>query len=146
MLTGFKDFIMRGNVVDLAVAVVIGAAFNAVIERVVESLFNPVIGMFFNAESLDTALMVALPGGGTIAFGMVIAALINFIIVAAVVYFTFVMPVNKVRSRFEEPAEEAAVATEQELLVEIRDLLRVQAGGTKHPDSSAATDASSKDS
>ncbi len=85
MFNGFKTFILRGNVIDLAVAVVIGAAFNTVVERVVESLITPVIGMFFSADSLDTALVLGLPGGGSIAFGAIIGALINFLIVAAVV-------------------------------------------------------------
>lgn len=125
MLQGFKTFIMRGNVIDLAVAVVIGAAFNAVVEKVVDSLVNPIIGMVFQADSLDTALMVGLPGGGSIAFGAVIGALINFLIVAAVVYFIFVLPMNKWRERA-TTGEDPAAPTEQELLTEIRDLLKAQ--------------------
>ena len=72
MLKGFREFLLRGNVIDLAVAVVIGAAFNAVVTKVVDALFTPLIGMFFQADSLDTALMVNLPGGGTLAFGAVL--------------------------------------------------------------------------
>src|SRR5690606_1847797 len=118
MFKGFKEFLLRGNVVDLAVAVVIGAAFNEIVGKVVDSLFTPIIGMFFQADSLDTALMVDLPGGGTIAFGAVIGAIINFVIVAAVVYFAFVLPMNKLR----KPAvEEETGPSEQELLAEIRD-------------------------
>lgn len=132
MLKGFKDFIMRGNVIDLAVAVVIGAAFNSVIGSVVESLFNPLIGMFFSADSLDTALILPLPGGGAIAFGAIIGALLNFLIVAVVVYLAFVLPVNKARERYIKPEAEAAVATEQELLSEIRDLLRIQTNDAHH--------------
>lgn len=124
MLKGFKEFLLRGNVVDLAVAVVIGAAFNAVVERVVESLITPVIGMVFKADSLDTALMIGLPGGGTLELGAVIGALINFVIVAAVVYFVFVVPMNRMRKT--EPEEVATGPSEQELLTEIRDLLRTQ--------------------
>lgn len=123
MLNGFKDFIMRGNVIDLAVAVVIGAAFNTVVEKVVASLFDPLIGVIFNAESLDSALMLPLPGGGSLAFGVVIGAVINFVIVAAVVYFVFVLPMNKMKKSTEE---EEAAPSEQDLLAEIRDLLRVQ--------------------
>lgn len=125
MLQGFKSFVMRGNVMDLAVAVVIGAAFNTVIERVVESVVNPVIGMFFRADSLDTALMIALPGGGTLALGAVIGAIINFLIVALVVYLVFVLPMNRLRERRGQ-SEEEAPPSEQELLTEIRDLLREQ--------------------
>ena len=129
MFKGFKEFLLRGNVIDLAVAVVIGAAFNAVVEKVVSSLINPLIGMFFQADSLDTALLVDLPNGGTLAFGALIGALINFIIVAAVVYFVFVMPMNELRKRTAPAVEEPVVETEQELLSEIRDLLKAQNGG-----------------
>lgn len=129
MFKGFRDFLMRGNVIDLAVAVVIGAAFNAVVQKVVDSLITPLIGMFFKADSLDTALLVQLPGGGSIAFGALIGAVLNFAIVAAVVYFVFVMPMNTMRERAAkakgETAEEAA-ATETDLLAEIRDLLKAQ--------------------
>lgn len=128
MFKGFKEFLLRGNVVDLAVAVVIGAAFNAVVQKVVDSLINPIIGMVFKADSLDGALLVELPGGGSIAFGALIGAILNFLIVAAVVYFVFVMPMNKLRDMTKKDAdEEVAAETEQELLVEIRDLLRAQA-------------------
>ncbi|MFC5337647.1 large conductance mechanosensitive channel protein MscL [Leucobacter denitrificans] len=123
MFKGFKDFLLRGNVVDLAVAVVIGAAFNEIVGKVVDSLITPIVGMFFAADSLDTALLIGLPGGGTIALGAVIGAIINFVIVAAVVYFAFVLPMNKLRKPTEE---EPAVLTEQELLTEIRDLLASQ--------------------
>lgn len=132
MFQGFREFLLRGNVVDLAVAVVIGAAFNSVVSSVVESIFNPIIGMVFRADSLDTALMLQLPGGGAIAFGAFIGAVINFVIVAAVVYFAFVMPMNKLRERTQRNAvAEPTAPSEQELLTDIRDLLRAQA--TKSP-------------
>ncbi|MGJ0203086.1 large conductance mechanosensitive channel protein MscL [Leucobacter sp. gxy201] len=129
MLKGFKEFLLRGNVVDLAVAVVIGAAFNTVVEKVVDSLINPIIGMVFKADSLDGALMIALPGGGSLALGAVIGAVLNFVIIAAVVYFVFVVPMNKMR-RPEPESDEPEVPTEQELLSDIRDLLRAQAEAT----------------
>ncbi|QIK64368.1 large conductance mechanosensitive channel protein MscL [Leucobacter viscericola] len=128
MFKGFKEFLLRGNVIDLAVAVVIGAAFNTVVQKVVDTLINPIIGMFFKADSLDGAMIVGLPGGGEIAFGALIGAIINFAIVAAVVYFVFVMPMNRLRK---PTAEEPGVPTEQELLTEIRDLLQAQATTTK---------------
>lgn len=130
MFKGFKEFLLRGNVVDLAVAVVIGAAFNTVVQKVVDALINPIIGMVFKADSLDGAMIVGLPGGGEIAFGAVIGAVLNFVIVAAVVYFVFVLPMNKLRK---PTPESPAVPSEQELLTEIRDLLQAQAatnGGT----------------
>lgn len=122
MLKGFKDFVMRGNVIDLAVAVVVGAAFNSVVDRVVEALINPLIGLVFNAESLDNALVLTI-GDSHILFGAVIGALLNFLIVAAVVYFAFVLPMNKMREK--APAEEVP-PTQEELLAEIRDLLQEQ--------------------
>ncbi|MBX9471607.1 large conductance mechanosensitive channel protein MscL [Microcella sp.] len=134
MLKGFREFILRGNVIDLAVAVVIGAAFTAVVTAIVTAVINPLIGALFNAESLAQALPVAIPtvsGGESILyFGAVIGALLNFIIVAAVVYFALVMPINHLKRQAEErrkagePAVDDAVPpTELELLAEIRDLL-----------------------
>lgn len=140
MFKGFKEFLLRGNVVDLAVAVVIGAAFNAVVERVVDALINPLISMFFQADSLDTALILTLPGGSEMKFGMIIGALINFVIVAAVVYFAFVFPMNKLRERGNKEDDPAA-PTEQELLTEIRDLLQANAAGAVRPATGAAPEA-----
>ncbi|MGV1033786.1 MAG: large conductance mechanosensitive channel protein MscL [Microbacteriaceae bacterium] len=128
MLKGFREFLMRGNVIDLAVAVVIGAAFTSVVNAVVNGVMNPLIGSVFKADSLDNALDVTIPfSGAVIQFGLVLGALINFVIVAIVVYFVFVLPVNVLRNRSkaaettEEPAE-----TEVSVLVEIRDLLKRQ--------------------
>lgn len=132
MIQGFKEFVLRGNVIDLAVAVVIGAAFTAIVNVLVSALVNPLISLFFQADSLDTALQVVVPtlGGGsaTFSFGAIIGAVINFLAVAAVVYFVFVMPMNKAKDRAAAKAgvveeEASALPTEQELLVQIRDLL-----------------------
>lgn len=134
MLKGFKEFILRGNVIDLAVAVVIGAAFTAIVTTLVNAIFNPLIGALFNAESLNTALVVEIPtvSGGTaeLMFGAAIAAVINFVVVAAVVYFALVLPINRLsrvaflRSKEEETATPADVPpTQEELLIQIRDLL-----------------------
>lgn len=134
MLTGFREFILRGNVIDLAVAVVIGAAFTSVVNAIVTAVINPAIGALFNAETLAEALPVVIPtvsgGEAVMYFGAVIGALLNFLIVAAVVYFALVAPVNHLRRRAEErrkagqpAADETAPPTELELLSEIRDLL-----------------------
>ena len=134
MLKGFKEFILRGNVIDLAVAVVIGAAFTAIVNTLVAAIFNPVIGALFNAETLSKALVVQIPtlSGGTadIMFGAALAAVINFIIIAAVVYFALVLPINRLsriaflRSKEEETATPADTPpTQEELLIQIRDLL-----------------------
>ncbi|MGO1435318.1 MAG: large conductance mechanosensitive channel protein MscL [Canibacter sp.] len=126
MLKGFKEFILRGNVIELAVAVVIGAAFNAVVEKVVDALINPLISAVFQADALDNALVLTLPGDSKLMFGAVIGALLNFLIVAAVVYFAFVLPMNKMKERNAEKPEEETVPNETDLLAEIRDLLHAQ--------------------
>ena len=136
-MKGFKEFILRGNVIDLAVAVVIGAAFSAIVTTIVSSVFTPLIGALFNASSLNTALVVSIPtaSGKTadLLFGAVLAAIINFLIIAAVVYFVLVLPVNHLMRRaFQKPAEpvsnEPAPPTELDLLAQIRDLLQQQDG------------------
>jgi large conductance mechanosensitive channel len=136
VLKGFRDFILRGNVIDLAVAVVIGAAFTAIVTAIVNGFINPLISAVFNASSLDKALQVGIPtvGGGqsTLSFGLIIGAIINFLAVAAVVYFVMVMPMNHFKERLEArkdaatPADEPPAPTDVELLAEIRDLLRAQ--------------------
>ncbi len=123
MIKGFKEFIMRGNVIDLAVAVVIGAAFTAVVNAFVEGIINPLIGLFFQADSLNDLTI------GVFAVGAVIGAIINFLAVAVVVYFVFVFPMNKLKERQAARAgatEVEELPTEQELLVQIRDLLEKQ--------------------
>lgn len=136
MIKGFKEFILRGNVIDLAVAVVIGAAFTGIVNAIVNSVFNPAIGALFNAESLATALPVEIPttsgGSAVMYFGAVIAAFIQFLLVALVVYFALIVPINylkRVSFRKKEAGEEEVVdapPTELELLAEIRDLLAVR--------------------
>jgi len=137
MIKGFKEFILRGNVIDLAVAVVIGAAFTAIIGALVDGLINPLIGVIFQLGDLsDWVLQVPTLSGGTASFliGSVVNAIINFVAIAAIVYFVFVYPMNHWKARQAARAgvvEEAAPApTEQELLVQIRDLLQTQGRGT----------------
>ncbi|WP_255579226.1 large conductance mechanosensitive channel protein MscL [Cryobacterium sp. PAMC25264] len=143
MINGFKEFIMRGNVIELAVAVVIGAAFTGVVKAIVDGIFNPLIGAIFNAESLNDSMNVTL-GASTISFGLVLAALIQFLLVAAVVYFAFVMPLNTLKEH-QARRRQAGVPldpkknpiTDLDLLTEIRDLLAAQNGAVTP---SAATD------
>ena len=134
MIKGFKEFILRGNVIDLAVAVVIGAAFTAIVNSLVAGIFNPAIGALFNAESLSELFVLTIPTTSgepaKLMFGAVIAAAIQFLIVAAVVYFALVLPINhlkKVAFLKQKQEEEATPTdlppTEAELLTEIRDLL-----------------------
>lgn len=136
MLKGFKEFILRGNVIDLAVAVVIGAAFTGIVNAIVNEVFNPAIGALFDAKSLETAFPVEIPTtSGDIAvlhFGAVIAAVIQFLLVAVVVYFALIVPINYLkRASFAKkqvaPEEDITTPpTELELLAEIRDLLAKQ--------------------
>jgi large conductance mechanosensitive channel len=139
MIQGFKEFIMRGNVIDLAVAVVIGAAFTAVVTAIVEGIFNPLIAAIFSADSLAKSMTVPI-GNATISFGLVLAAIINFLLIAAVVYFVFVLPINKMKQAQERrrnagmPSEavDDAPASELDLLGEIRDLLASNNQGPRH--------------
>lgn len=129
MIKGFKEFIMQGNVIDLAVAVVIGSAFTALVNAVVESIINPIIQLFWQAdESGNVGFPIqGLYGEVIFPVGNLINAIITFFAVATVVYFVFVVPMNALKAR---QAARAGVAkpepeapTEQELLTEIRDLL-----------------------
>lgn len=134
-MKGFKEFLLRGNVIDLAVAVVVGTAFSAIVNSLVSNIFNPAIGALFKAESLSTLWVVTLPSTdgepAKIMFGAVVAAVIQFVLVAAVVYFALIVPINFLKKRaFKEQqeveAEAPAVINEVDILVEIRDLLKAQ--------------------
>lgn len=127
MLRGFKEFIMRGNVIDLAVAVVIGSAFAAVVGTIVTNLITPVLnaaGGGGEVSGLKIALLGATRPDTIIDFAAIINSLVVFLITAAVVYFIFVAPMNKLNERrmrgVEEPEE---VSEELATLREIRDLL-----------------------
>jgi len=125
MIQGFKNFVMRGNVVDLAVAVVIGAAFAPIITRIVEGLFTPLISRIFGQPNLDSVGNIDIGEGAVLAFGPVFTAILNFAAVAAAIYFLIVVPMNKFaeRSASNEAAAEPEGPTEIALLTEIRDAL-----------------------
>ncbi len=123
MLKGFRDFLLRGNVVDLAVAVVIGTAFTALVTAFTRALLQPLINIFLGGGVRGGKLSWM---GQVFDFGAVINALITFIIIAAVVYFLVVVPVRRLSQRREpEPAKPPEPA-ETTLLTEIRDLLARQ--------------------
>lgn len=135
MIQGFKEFILRGNVIDLAVAVVIGAAFTAVVNAIVSSVINPLIEVFYVAnENGEFGPSITGIYGQTVTFplGSLLSAVISFLAVALVVYFVFVFPMNRWKARAAaragvvEQSEEPKLPTEQELLVQIRDLLERQ--------------------
>lgn len=124
MIKGFKEFIMRGNVIDLAVAVVIGSALTAVIDRVVSGIINPLIAMLGGQPSLASITITI--NNAVFQIGSVIDALITFVIIAAAVYFVIVVPMNKLieRRRAGMEPELEPDTPEAELLTEIRDLLK----------------------
>lgn len=122
VLKGFREFISQGNVIDLAVAVIIGAAFTPIVTAVTAVIMN-IIGALVGQPSFDTVLQFSINGSDPIQPGTILTAVVNFLLVAGAVYFAIVVPMNKLKK--EEPAEEAA-PTEAELLTEIRDLLAKQ--------------------
>jgi large conductance mechanosensitive channel len=130
MLKGFKDFLMRGNVIDLAVAVVIGAAFGTIVTAFTSNIINPLVALFGGNNVEGFAYQLVDANEKTkMDFGALITAVINFAIVAAVVYFVFVLPMNKIKER-RKKGEEAGPSepTDVELLIQIRDLLASQQG------------------
>lgn len=146
VLKEFKDFISRGNVVELAIAVVIGAAFTAVVTSVVEGLITPLVGMIVGVDFRDMDFTI---NDSTFQYGVVINALIYFLSVVAVVFFLIVKPLNVLnerRKRGEEPVEPESLSDEATLLVEIRDLLAAQNGRTgAAPAAAGARDAGPAD-
>lgn len=109
MLKGFRDFILRGNVVDLAVAVILGAAFNAIVSSLVGDVPNPLIAATVGKP--DFSSVVLHVGGGEIKVGNFFNAAVSFLIVASVVYFAIVVPMNALLARFKKAEPEAAPAT-----------------------------------
>jgi large conductance mechanosensitive channel len=126
MLKGFREFISRGNVVDLAVAVVLGTAFTAIVSAIVEGFINPLIAAIFGQPNLAEVANFTIRDA-QFSIGLILAAVFNFLCVAAAVYFFIVTPINKLRElqQKEPESEEEAVPPEDILLLrEIRDALR----------------------
>ena len=122
MLKEFKDFINRGNVVDLAVAVIIGGAFGAIITSLVNDIIMPLIGVILGG--LDFAGLSIEVGEATILYGSFIQAIVNFLIIAFVL-FLIVRGFNKLQKKEEAaPAPPPEPSAEEKLLTEIRDLLK----------------------
>lgn len=132
MLQGFKEFISRGNAIDLAVGVVIGAAFTQVITAIVEKVLNPLIGGLFGQPNFDRVWVWTLGSGDNVAEVLpfsILTAVVNFLIVAAALYFLVVLPMNKLAERRKvEETEPEAPADDVRILTEIRDLLAEQGG------------------
>lgn len=125
MLQGFKEFISRGNAIDLAVGVVIGAAFSGVVTALVDKFINPLIGALFGEPNFDSVGAFKL-NGALIQPGAILTALVSFLLVALALYFFVVVPMNKMAERRVAGIDEEPTAPAEDvlLLTEIRDLLR----------------------
>jgi len=128
MLSGFKKFILKGNVIDLAVAVVIGSAFSAVVDALVKIVLMPLISVLVGEPNFDNFLAF-----GDVRFGVLLTAVVNFLLVASALYFVIVAPMNKLiehRNRKlgigQDTKKEAAEDPQLALLKEIRDALQAQ--------------------
>ena len=127
MLKGFKDFLLRGNVLDLAVAVVVGAAFTAIVTAFTEYIIEPLISAVGGDNEMGWGFQILSDNPATfVNIGAVISAAINFVIIAAVVYFVLIVPANAAKKKFvSEPKDKQASA--EDLLIQIRDILEAQA-------------------
>ena len=126
MLKGFKEFILRGNVIDLAIAVVVGASFTAIVTQLTKSFIQPLIQVFGGGGIHGGAFVIH---GVAFDWAAFINAIINFLIVAAGLYFLIVVPVNRINAHRRHAESEAEPAPESEdvlLLREIRELLKKQ--------------------
>ncbi|AQX17953.1 large conductance mechanosensitive channel [Bartonella sp. CDC_skunk] len=133
MLKEFKEFALKGNMIDLAIGVIIGGAFGGLVNSIVNDIFMPVIGLitggidFSNmfiqlAGEKQATLNAAKEAGATISYGNFITLLINFLIIAWVL-FLFVKGINKIRRQQKEAENPTDMSLEEKLLTEIRDLL-----------------------
>lgn len=120
MLKGFKEFISRGNVIDVAVGFVAGAAFTALVTGITDAIINPVVGLVLGG-GVDAGTFTV--NDQVFNITAVINAIIIFILTMAVLYFVFVAPLNRWRNRTPKPDEPQPI-TETDLLTEIRDLLK----------------------
>ncbi|MFZ2362163.1 MAG: large-conductance mechanosensitive channel protein MscL [Anaerolineae bacterium] len=124
MFAEFRKFIAKGNVIDLAVAVILGAAFTAIVTSLTNDIIMPLIGVVLGGVDFTTLSIQV--GEATVAYGLFIQAIINFILIALVLFF-MVRSINKMQERSkkeEAPAAPPAPSDEVKLLSEIRDLLR----------------------
>lgn len=120
-MKGFRDFIMRGNVVDMAVGIVIGAAFGAVVNALVNAFINPLIKVVSGGGKVGGTFEVR---GVVFDWGSFVSAVVYFLLVAAVIYFLIVLPVNKLRERVKKGDSPTEPPEDIKLLTEIRDELK----------------------
>ncbi|WP_434995195.1 large conductance mechanosensitive channel protein MscL [Arthrobacter sp. Ld5] len=130
MIKGFRDFVLRGNVIELAIAVVIGSAFTALVSAFTANIINPVIASAGGIDAAGFGFWIRPGNDATfVDVGAVITAAITFLITAAVVYFVFVVPMNRARARLRalsgpDAPDEAPIPVDTALLTEMRDLLK----------------------
>lgn len=117
-MQGFKNFLLRGNVIDLAVGIIMGTAFTAVVTALVQSVLMPAISMLVQSPNFDSFLVF-----GQIKIGVFLTAVVNFLLITAAVYFAVVLPVEKLNARISKKKAEDKEDTELSLLKEIRDSL-----------------------
>ncbi|WP_321780637.1 large conductance mechanosensitive channel protein MscL [Schaalia cardiffensis] len=124
MIQGFKEFISKGNVLDLAVAVIIGASFTPIVKSVTDVIMG-IIGAIVGQPNFDSVLQFSIRGSDPIQPGTIITAIVNFLLVASALYFAIVVPMNALnKRRAKEDAEKVEEPSEDvKLLSEIRDLL-----------------------
>ena len=124
MLKGFKEFIARGNVIELAVGVIIGAAFKNIVDALVDGIINPLIAAVIGKPDFSDAFILTL-NGTDVKFGVLITAVINFLLMAFAIYFCIVVPMNALNARRKEAEDNTPkeVSEEVQLLTEIRDAL-----------------------
>ncbi|CCW14483.1 large conductance mechanosensitive channel protein MscL [Rhodococcus aetherivorans] len=123
MLKGFRDFLLRGNVVELAVAVVVGAAFTAIVTAFTNHIVNPLVASVGGANEYGWGFQITSSPETFVNIGAVVSAVINFVLIAAVVYFVLILPVNTAKARFAPKEEGDKPLSETDLLIQIRDLL-----------------------
>ncbi|MBS5886183.1 MAG: large-conductance mechanosensitive channel protein MscL [Clostridium sp.] len=140
-ISEFKDFAMKGNVLDLAIGVIIGGAFNKIVSSLVKDIIMPPIGLITGGVNFSELAYVLKPGEGgndpvTLNYGLFIQNIVDFLIIALSI-FIFIKIVKKLNSKSEEEAkkeeeeEEKKLTVEQELLTEIRDLLKNEKRASK---------------
>ena len=137
MFKGFKNFILRGNVIDLAVAVVIGTAFTAIVTTFTTGIIKPLINAIGGQDAASGFGFRVLSNNAStfIDLGSVINAAINFLVIAAVVYFILVLPIERMQARRNRgKAPQSAALTDVDLLTEIRDLLKAQQASQRTED------------
>ncbi|MCU1575047.1 MAG: large-conductance mechanosensitive channel [Micrococcaceae bacterium] len=129
MINGFKQFILKGNVIDLAVAVIMGTAFGAVVTALVQSVLMPLLAAIVGSPNFDSFALVTI-NGNDVKFGVLLTAVVNFLLIAAAIYFVVVMPMNawiaRRNARMGIGKDEPVVDPHVALLTEIRDLLAAE--------------------